>query len=119
MNNSITHLKTKAFAIRIIHLYKFLTDEKHEFILSKQLLRCGTSIGANPHESNNAQSKLDFIHKLSIALKEADETSYWLDLLVETNYIEQDLFESIKKDLKEIIALLTASIKTSKQNLNT
>lgn len=119
MNNSITHLKAKAFAIRIIHLYKFLTDEKHEFILSKQLLRCGTSIGANTHESNNAQSKLDFIHKLSIALKEADETSYWLDLLVETNYIEQDLFESIKKDLKEIIALLTASIKTSKQNLNT
>lgn len=119
MNNSITHLKTKAFAIRIIHLYKFLTDEKHEFILSKQLLRCGTSIGANTHENNNAQSKLDFIHKLSIALKEADETSYWLDLLVETNYIEQDLFESIKKDLKEIIALLTASIKTSKQNLNT
>ena len=93
MNNSNTHLKTKAFAIRIIHLYKFLTDEKHEFILSKQLLRCGTSIGANTHESNNAQSKLDFIHKLSIALKEADETSYWLDLLVETNYIEQDLFE--------------------------
>lgn len=88
MNNSITHLKTKAFAIRIIHLYKFLTDEKHEFILSKQLLRCGTSIGANTHERNNAQSKLDFIHKLSIALKEADETSYWLDLLVETNYIE-------------------------------
>lgn len=118
MNNSITHLKTKAFAIRIIHLYKFLTDEKHEFILSKQLLRCGTRIGANTHESNNAQSKLDFIHKLSIALKEADETSYWLDLLVETNYIEQSLFESIKTDLKEIIALLTASIKTSKQNLN-
>lgn len=118
MNNSITHQKTKAFAIRIIHLYKFLTNEKREFILSKQLLKCGTSIGANTHECNNAQSKLDFIHKLSIALKEADETSYWLDLLVETNYIEQSLFESIKTDLKEIIALLTASIKTSKQNLN-
>jgi len=84
--------------------------------MSKQLLRSGTSIGANARESNNAQSAADFVNKLSIALKEADETAYWLELLYESGIIEQSHFESLYNDLKELIALLTASIKTSKQN---
>ena len=84
--------------------------------MSKQLLRSGTSIGANARESNNAQSAADFVNKLSIALKEADETAYWLELLYESGFIEQSHFESLYNDLKELIALLTASIKTSKQN---
>ena len=83
--------------------------------MSKQLLRSGTSIGANARESNNAQSAADFVNKLSIALKEADETAYWLELLYESGIIEQSHFESLYNDLKELIALLTASIKTSKQ----
>lgn len=114
MNNSIAHKKTKAFAIRIIKFYKYLTDEKREFIISKQIMRSGTSIGANTRECLNAQSKLDFINKLSIALKEADETAYWLELLVESNIIEQDRFDSLYSDLNEIIAILTSIIKTSK-----
>lgn len=84
--------------------------------MSKQLLRSGTSIGANARESNNAQSAADFVNKLSIALKEANETAYWLELLYESGIIEQSHFESLYNDLKELIALLTASIKTSKQN---
>ena len=84
--------------------------------MSKQLLRSGTSIGANARESNNAQGAADFVNKLSIALKEADETAYWLELLYESGIIEQSHFESLYNDLKELIALLTASIKTSKQN---
>ena len=84
--------------------------------MSKQLLRSGTSIGANARESNNAQSAADFVNKLSIALKEADEPAYWLELLYESGIIEQSHFESLYNDLKELIALLTASIKTSKQN---
>ena len=118
MNNSITHQKTKAFAIRIIRFHKYLTTEKNEYIISKQLLRCGTSIGANTRECNNAQSKHDFIHKLSIALKEADETAYWLELLVESEIIDNNIFNSLYNDLSEIIALLTSSIKTAKQNLS-
>ena len=84
--------------------------------MSKQLLRSGTSSGANARESNNAQSAADFVNKLSIALKEANETAYWLELLYESGIIEQSHFESLYNDLKELIALLTASIKTSKQN---
>ena len=83
--------------------------------MSKQLLRSGTSIGANARESNNAQSAADFVNKLSIALKEADETAYWLELLYESGIIEQSHFESLYNDLKKLIAILTASIKTSKQ----
>ena len=81
--------KTKLFALRIIKLSRFLMEEKKEFILSKQILRSGTSIGANVRERKNAQSKLDFINKLSVALKEADETFYWLELLVGSEYIDQ------------------------------
>ena len=88
-------------------------------VLSKQILRSGTSIGANARESNNAQSTADFINKLSIALKEADETAYWMELLYESGIINHQQFNSIYNDLKELIALLTSSIKTCKQNNNT
>lgn len=108
--------KSRSFAIRIINCYKFLTEQKHEQIMSKQLLRCGTSIGANTRESKNAQSRMDFLNKLNIALKEADETEYWLDLLHETKYLDDKMYKSINKDCVELIKLLTASIKKLKQN---
>ena len=116
-DNSVTRQKSKAFAVRIIKFAKFLQDEKKDYIISKQIFRSGTSIGANVRESYNAQSKADFINKLHIALKEADETAYWLELLVESEIIDNQQFESLYKDLKEILALLTASIKTSKKNI--
>ncbi len=106
--------KTRAFAIKIINCYKFLTEEQHEYVMSKQVLRCGTSIGANTRESKNAQSRNDFLSKLSIALKEADETDYWLDLLHATDYIDDDLYDSLATDCSEIIKILTAIIKTLK-----
>ena len=115
MNNSVTHIKTKAFAVRIIKFYKYLTQDKKEFVLAKQILRSGTSIGANVRESYSAQSNADFIHKLQIALKEADETAYWLELFVESEIITEDMFNSLSSDLKEISSLLAASIKTLKQ----
>ena len=110
--------KSKQFAIRIIRFYSFLQKEKGEIVISKQILRSGTSIGANARESNNAQSTADFINKLSIALKEADETAYWMELLYESDIIDQQQFDSMYIDLKELIALLTSSIKTCIQNNN-
>ena len=115
-DNSITRHKSKSFAIRIIKFVQFLQTEKRERIISTQLFRSGTSIGANVRESYNAQSRADFISKLHIALKEADETAYWLELLHESEIIDKHCFDSMYNDLKEIIALLTASIKTSKKN---
>jgi four helix bundle protein len=109
--------KTKLFALRVIKLSRYLMEDKKEYILSKQILRSGTSIGANVRERKNAQSKLDFINKLSVALKEADETTYWLELLVGSEYIDQKMFVSLEKDIKEIIALITASINTARSNL--
>ena len=106
--------KSKDFAVQIIKLTRYLQEDKHEYVLSKQILRSGTSIGANARESNNAQSRADFLSKLSIALKEADETQYWLELLVESDIISQSQFESLNDNLTEIIAMLTASIKTTK-----
>ena len=109
--------KSLAFAIRCVNLYKFLTSDERvnrEFILSKQMLRSGTSIGANIAESRNAQSDADFTSKLSIALKEADETSYWFELLKTTRYIPEKEYESINNDLDEIIAMLVAAVKKSK-----
>lgn len=114
--NNIIAVKSKKFAIRIIQFSKFLNSEKNEYIISKQIFRSGTSIGANIRESRNAQSLLDFINKLSIALKEADETAYWLELLFESNIIEKNHFDSLYSDIDEIIAILTSIIKTSKQN---
>lgn len=102
--------------MRIIKLYKQLKEVDKEFVLSKQILRSGTSIGANARERKNSQSKADFINKLSIALKEADETQYWLELLYESGIINENIFSSLNNDLKEIIAIITSSIKTTKQN---
>ena len=116
-DENLIQAKTKAFAIRIIKLYKYLTETQNEYVMSKQLLRAGTSIGANTRESINAQSKLDFINKLNIALKETDETQYWLELLNETNFLIVNQFQSIYNDSKEIAALLVSIIKTTKKNL--
>lgn len=106
--------KTFEFAKEIVYLYKNLAKNK-EFVLSKQLLRSGTSIGANVREAEYAQSKADFIHKMSIALKEANETEYWLDLLFETKYLSVEEFQSIKNKNIEILKLLTSIINTSKK----
>ncbi|MFB9109111.1 four helix bundle protein [Flavobacterium gyeonganense] len=105
--------KSFAFAIDIVNLYKVLSEKK-EFVLSRQVLRSGTSIGANVRESEHAQSKADFIHKLSISLKEANETEYWLDLLYETKYLSDVEFQNIKPKIIELLRLLTSIIKTSK-----
>ena len=113
--DNIIVIKSKAFAIRIINLYKYLTQDKQEYVLSKQILKSGTSIGANVREAARAQSKKDFIAKGSIALKEADETCYWLELLHETDYINDTEFGSIYADADELVKLLVAIIKTAQQ----
>lgn len=112
-NNQILD-NSKKFAI--INLYKYLTKEKQEYLLSKQVLRCGTSIGANIRESINAQSRKDFVSKLSIALKEANETEYWLELLHETDFIEEPHFWSIYNDCGKLAATLTNIILSTKKN---
>lgn len=109
-------VKSKAFALRMIKLYKFLTDEKHEYIMSKQLLRSSTSIGANVKEAIRGQSKADFYAKLNISLKEASETEYWLELLHESNFIETSSFESVYADCQELIKLLVAITKTQRNS---
>ena len=104
--------KSFEFAVRIVNLYKYLTAEKKEYVMSKQLLRCGTSIGANVAEAQKAQSHADFVTKMCIASKEANETDYWLRLLNRTEYISQRQFVSMRRDVNELIALLTAICKT-------
>ena len=116
MRENVLVNKSFKFAVRIVNLYKYLCDNKKEFVLSKQLLRCGTSIGANVNEAQDAQSTDDFISKLSISLKEARETQYWIELLKETNYLKSKEADSILKDLIEIIKLLVSIIKTTKEN---
>ena len=101
------------FGVRIVKFYKYLSS-KQVYVLSKQILRCGTSIGANVHESIHAQSKADFISKMNIALKEADETDYWLRLLRDSDVIEEEEFKSLQKDVKQIIGTLVKIIKNSK-----
>ena len=112
MKENIIADKSKQFALRIIKLYRYLCDEKEEYILSKQLLRSGTSIGANIREALQGQSKSDFYAKLSISLKEASETEYWLELLHESGYIDDRSFESIYSDCVELLKLLTSILKT-------
>lgn len=108
--------KSKAFALRIINLYRYLKDEKREHILSKQVLRSGTSIGANVKEAIRGQSRADFLAKINIALKEASETEYWLELLHESDYIPDDAFESIYRDCQELLRLLMSIAKSTKGN---
>ena len=112
------HEESKRFALEIIKLYSFLNKEKNEYILAKQLLRSGTSIGANVRESKNAQSQLDFLNKINIALKEADETQYWLELLYESNYISEEQFRSLFNDSKIIVGTLVNIVKSVKENIN-
>lgn len=113
MENNIIVDKSFQFAVRIVNLYKYLTAQKKEYVLSKQVLKSGTSIGANVSEAIRGQSKADFTAKMSIALKEASETNYWLRLLSETEYITDEQRESLLSDLAELISLLTAICKTS------
>lgn len=110
--------KSKRFAIRIVNLYKYLVDEKKEFVMSKQVLRSGTSIGANLAESECAISEKDFLAKVYIALKECSETQYWLELLNETEFVRNDCFESIYNDCVEIRKMLTSTTKTVSAKLN-
>ncbi len=106
--------KSKAFALRIIKLYKYLIREYNEYVISKQILKSGTSIGANVKEAIRAQSKPDFYAKLNIALKEASETEYWLELLNESEYIDDESFQSVYEDCQELIKLLVSITKTQK-----
>ena len=118
-NENIVREKSFLFAMRIVRLYQYLTNTENsnrEFIISKQVLRSGTSVGANIRESRNAQTVKDFLAKLYIASKEADETEYWLELLKETGYITEEQLGSIKQDCEEIMKLLTSIIKTTKKN---
>ena len=117
MKDSITKTKSFGFAVRVVKLYTFLCETKKEFVMSKQCLRAGTSIGAQIRESEYAQYRPDFVHKWSIAIKEANETLYWLELLHETNFIDTGMFESMKADADELLRLLTSGIKTAKSKL--
>ena len=109
--------KSIDFAIRMTNCYKYLMEEKNEYIMSKQMFRSGTSIGANIHEGVQAQSKADFVSKLGIALKEPSETSYWLVILNKANYLDEKLYLSLKENLDSMIRILVASLKTSKKNM--
>ena len=114
MKDNVQKDKSFAFALRSIKCYEYLKSNKKEFVLSRQMLRCGTSIGANVRESEQAESRADFIHKLSISLKEANETAYWLELLEQSGYLEKEHYDSIHLDCIELLKLLTSIIKKSK-----
>ncbi|MDR3261059.1 MAG: four helix bundle protein [Tannerella sp.] len=116
MKGNVVKEKSYAFALRMIKVYKYLNREKREFVLSKQALRSGTSIGALVREAEHAQSKADFINKMSIALKEANETAYWLMLMKDSDFIDEKSFSSIYNDCDELISLLVRIVKTSKDS---
>ena len=118
MGKGIIIDKSKSFAIRIVRLYKYLCEEKKEYVMAKQLLRSGTSIGANIQEAEYAISKKEFIAKRQISLKEAAETMYWLELLRETEYISDEQFTSVSADCEELIKMLTVAIKTAKERIS-
>ena len=116
MTENIIRNKSFAFAVRIVNLYKILTSQRKEYVMSKQLLRSGTSIGANVREALNGESRADFIHKLAISQKECDESIYWLELLKETNYLKNNEFDSINADAVEILKIIRSIILTTKNN---
>jgi four helix bundle protein len=116
MKENIIHIKSYAFALRVIKLYQYLSKEQKEFVLSKQVLRSGTAIGALIRESEHAQSKADFVNKMNIALKEANETVYWIELLRDSDFINQPEFNSIHQDAVELLKLLISIVKTSKNS---
>lgn len=115
--DNVIQAKSYAFAIRIVNAYRFLADSQKEFVLSKQLLRSGTSIGALVAEAHHAQSGADFLNKMNIALKEANETSYWLSLLKDTHYLESEVYSSISADCDELLALLVSIVKSMKATI--
>ncbi len=118
MKENVIKTKSLEFAIRVVRLNQVLTSEKKEFIMSKQVLRSGTSVGAMVREAEHAESKPDFIHKLAIAQKEINETLYWLELLFKTEYINQIEYNALNQDASELLKLLTSIIKTSKSRIN-
>lgn len=117
MKNNVVADKSIAFAIRIIGVYKFLSIELHEYVLSKQLLRSGTAIGALIREAEHGQSKADFLSKMNIALKEANESDYWLLLLKEGSYLTESQYQSVQTDCSELIKLLASIVKSTKISL--
>ncbi|MCT4615821.1 MAG: four helix bundle protein [Marinifilaceae bacterium] len=116
MKENVVKNKSFNFALRIVKLSKYLRNDKREFVISNQVLRSGTAIGALIREAEHAESKADFIHKLSIALKEANETDYWIELLYQSDEIEDSAYKSIHLEVQEIIKLLVSIVKSSKQN---
>ena len=118
MKDSVIKDKSFAFAVRIVKLNQYINETHNEYVLSKQILRSGTSIGANVREAGYAQSKKDFLYRMQIALKEASETEYWLDLLLETGYIDKKEALSLKDDCTELLKLLTSCVKSTKSNMN-
>ncbi len=117
MKESILKTKSFEFALKVVNLYKHLANEKKEYVMSKQLLRSGTSVGANIREAQNAESKMDFVHKLAIAQKECDETVYWLELLHHSDYLDKNKFSELSDSATELLRMLRSAILTTKQNL--
>lgn len=115
--DTFIYMRSKAFALRIIKLYRFLIDEKKEFVLSKQIMRSGTSIGANIREAIRAQSTADFIAKLYISLKEAEETMFWLELLEDSEYVESSQIANLYEENNELVIIITKSISSAKNKL--
>jgi four helix bundle protein len=115
MKENVIKNKSFAFSLRVVKAYQFLSEKK-EFVLSKQMLRSGTAIGAMVREAEQAESSADFVHKMAVALKEANETEYWIELLAHSNYMDEKSSISLKEDLTEILKLLTAIIKSTKSN---
>jgi four helix bundle protein len=118
MRENIIKDKSFSFALRIVKIYKYLCEEKREFVLSKQLLRSGTSIGAMVREAEHAESKADFIHKMAIAQKEANESDYWIELLFQSEYLSENSFKSIQNDILEINKLIASIIISAKRGKN-
>ncbi|OYT15261.1 MAG: hypothetical protein B7C24_14005 [Bacteroidetes bacterium 4572_77] len=119
MSENIIKNKSFDFAVRVVKLYKFLCEDKKEYVLSKQLLRSGTSVGAMVREAEHAETKKDFVHKMAIAQKEINESIYWLELLNKTEYLSLEQFNSLNNDAIEIIKLITSIIKSAKKSLTT
>ena len=117
MEGDLIYDKALAYAVRVVNMYKFLNEEKQERVMSKQLLRCGTSIGANISEALSAESTMDFVHKLAISQKEARETQYWLTLLNRTEYITNTQYDSMVNDCRELYRMITSIILSTKQKI--
>ena len=116
MKENVIMRKSFAFSVRIVNLYKYLSEQKKEYVISKQIYRSGTSIGANVAEAQRGQSKADFAAKMNSALKEANETDYWLKLLYKTDYLSKEQYESLNRDMQELLGILTAICRTSNAN---